>query len=125
MKLQIINEYFGFRGTNPAVMLGTGQNSKTLEFNFECDEIQADEIEREITVNLVELIRTLNVVKELGTNGSVGILNDSYSTYTNVTSELNIRYVESDDVFILEINNGFEFHFDAYKLLAILEALNY
>lgn len=124
MELQIINEYIGFTGTDRTVMLGRGLNNDIVELNFQCDEVGVDETDRKISVNLPELRRTLTVVKDLETYGSVRILDDTYDTYAS-SSKLNLRYVDSDGEFILEINHGFEFHFDAYRLLAILEALDY
>ncbi len=124
MELQIINENAGFSGLNRMVILGRGYNSDALEFRFECDDDQAEETDREITVNLVELKRTLSAVQDLQTYGSVTIQTDSYTSYIT-GSKLNIRYVEYDKIFILEINYEFELHFDADKLFTILEALDY
>jgi hypothetical protein len=124
MELQIINEYSGFKGTDRTVMLGRGLKNDILELNFQCDDVGVDESDRKISVNLAELRRTLTVVRDLETYGSVRILDDTYDSYIS-TSKFNLRYVDSDEVFILEINHGFEFHFDAHRLLAILEALDY
>ncbi|MED2737355.1 hypothetical protein [Bacillus toyonensis] len=124
MELQIINDYGGFNGTDRTVMLGRGLNNEILELNFQCDEVGVDDTERKISVNLAELRRTLAVVRDLETYGSVRILDDSYDSYVS-SSKLNLRYADSDGNFILEINHGFEFHFDAYRLLSILEALDY
>ncbi|MGN5650696.1 hypothetical protein [Bacillus sp. Brlt_9] len=124
MELQIRNESGRFTGVDRSVIVGREQDSNILFIAFECDDKGAEKKERKITVNQTELIRSLKVVRELNTYGSIKILEDSYDTYfTN--SKLNLSYKESDEVLVLEIDHGFEFHFDADKIITILEALDF
>ncbi|PGT89849.1 hypothetical protein [Bacillus thuringiensis] len=124
MEFSLMNTADAFAGYNRTVVFSNELREGVLWMEFACQLDGEEDKERRITVDMQEICKVVKVVKELGTDGSVILLSDSFTTYTNNNNRVKVQYEDGDDkeVFVLDVDSDCKLHFEVEKLLTVLNA---
>ncbi|WP_336770051.1 hypothetical protein [Bacillus bombysepticus] len=118
MELSIISVY----GITRPVMVG--KCNEAISFAFKDESGDEDNQDRRVTVSLVEFHRTILAIKKLNSYGSIQKHTDSFYSGSN-KGNLNLRYKEFDETYLLEFDNGTRLEFHSNELLTVLDAMNF
>ncbi|WP_063263796.1 hypothetical protein [Bacillus cereus] len=118
MEISIISVH----GITRSVMVG--KFNQNISFAFKDESGDEDNQNRCVTVGFVEFYRIIQAIKRLGTYGNIKIMTDSFTSGSD-KGNLNLRYKEFDETYLLEFNNGTSLEFHENEILTVLDAMNF